>query len=188
MDLDRHIFVIADGMGGHLAGDEASREAVESAIELLCRAKDPKDAIGEAILAAQAAVSSHGDNRGTTLTVAVIDGDRLHVGHVGDTRIYLGERQITRDQGVGYVLEEFVGGDYPPRLQRHTLELPDDAWLLLSTDGIHDVLPVEGLFDPLTETCDGDPELIARMLALAAVEGGSTDNCTAIVVHVQESG
>jgi protein phosphatase len=178
------LFAIADGMGGHSAGDEASREAIAVAVDLLANAPSPEAALSSAVLAAHTAVSSHNDNRGTTLTLVLVRDRIVRVAHVGDTRLYVNGSQITRDQGRGFLLDEFVGGESPPLIQEHAFALEESSWLLLSTDGIHDVLPVSFLFSSLAEACNGEPTLIARMLALVSLRAGSTDNCSAIVVRV----
>lgn len=184
---DLRLLIIADGMGGHSNGNDASREAVAAAMDHVSKADHPADALEGAVLAAHKAVAAHGDNRGTTLTIALVTDSELVVAHVGDTRLYVGARQLTRDQGVGYVLEEFVGGDYPPVVQRHRLALEPSQWILMTSDGIHDVLPIDHLFLPTVSACDCDPTLVAKMLAIASVHAGSTDNCTALVARIDKS-
>lgn len=187
VDIDRGVLIIADGMGGHAHGDEASREAVEHCYARLIEAESAVSALGEAFLAAHEAVSSHGDNRGTTLTVALILEDRIEIGHVGDTRLYVNGQQVTADQGIGHVLEEFVGGDSPPLLQRHTLPYPESGWLFLTTDGVHDTLMIPDHYPALlriAELVDHDPQQLARALSQMSVQLGSSDNCTVVAVHL----
>jgi len=183
VDIDRQILIIADGMGGHSSGDDASREAVAAAMSCLRQAESVAPAISQSILDAQEAVSQHGDNRGTTLSVVAIEEDQLYIGHVGDTRVYVNGTQITRDQGTGHVLEEFVGGDYAPLMQSHVVSLKPKSWVVMTSDGIHDVLPISDIIEPLTTACQENPEDIARMLAFTAIQSGSQDNCTAIVAE-----
>ncbi len=183
-DPERLIFMVADGMGGHAHGKRASEEAVSVAQRVLCGQVHPAEHVEHAILAAHEAVSHHGDNRGTTLTVAVVDGAELVVGHVGDTRLYLNGKQITHDQGVGYALEHFVGGHRIPVVQMHRVALPADAWLLLTTDGVHDTVSVPEFYRDLVRSGATDSRSLARTLTQIALYRGSTDNCTTVAVHL----
>ena len=93
------LLAVADGMGGHLAGEVASAKAIEILKETLGLNKfgDPKDILREAILRANEEVYRMGHdpdhperyNMGTTLTAAIVRGDTATVGNVGDSRTYL---------------------------------------------------------------------------------------------------
>ncbi len=105
------VFAVADGMGGHAAGEVASALALEPIALLDGRVfgdvEEARAALLEAVVAANRAVvaAAEGDDTlsgmGTTLTAALFEGQRLHVAHVGDSRAYLLRdgrvRQITRD-------------------------------------------------------------------------------------------
>lgn len=112
-----NLFMIADGMGGHKAGEYASRYAIEKIVE---SAKDSHEQNMERIL--QNAISRAnleifemaGQNEcmqgmGTTLVAASICGNQMKVANVGDSRLYLTRnktiRQITRDHSL---VEEMV--------------------------------------------------------------------------------
>ena len=111
------LFVLADGMGGHRAGDQASQMAVGTIIEHYSgsRIKDPvarlNDAIGEAhrrILALQGESTGRELMGTTVIGLFIIDG-RAHYSWVGDSRIYLVRDgslcPITEDHTVGRELE-----------------------------------------------------------------------------------
>jgi protein phosphatase len=95
-----HVFAVADGLGGHNAGDVASRLAVEP-LAALDRAVDstPRDAVadalGRAVSAANRAVYQRAQDdakvrgMGTTLTAIAISDGSAHLAHVGDSRCYL---------------------------------------------------------------------------------------------------
>ena len=117
------LYVVADGMGGHAAGDVASGLAINAMAEKMAthllvpqlssdidaEAFDAKIWLADAVQAANTAVYSHrqstGTNMGTTLVAALIIGDTAHIANVGDSRAYLitnsdGIRQITTDHSL----------------------------------------------------------------------------------------
>ncbi|HSH46336.1 MAG TPA: Stp1/IreP family PP2C-type Ser/Thr phosphatase [Longimicrobiales bacterium] len=107
----RSLFAVADGMGGHAAGDVASRIAVDVMDERTLTATPDVDgaALADAIRAAHEAILRAAaadpalEGMGTTLTALSVAGsERCHIAHVGDSRAYRlrdGElRQLTRDQ------------------------------------------------------------------------------------------
>ena len=111
-----NLFIVADGMGGHKAGDIASRYTVEKFIENVekSKEKDVISAINEAVITVNAQLlekaneSVDYEGMGTTLVVATICGNMLKVANVGDSRLYIvGDeiRQITRDHSL---VEELV--------------------------------------------------------------------------------
>jgi len=113
-------FIIADGMGGHMAGEEASRIAVEeiSSMVLECVSKDTSSSDIQTLLTERIRVINNkimdfsnknfgGLDSGTTLSVGVVLNDNLHIAHIGDCRVYLiRDNQITRiTQDHSYVAE-----------------------------------------------------------------------------------
>jgi protein phosphatase len=109
---DVGLFLVADGMGGHIAGEVASRVASDAIVEIFSSAEPPRlirdeaARLGEAIIAANSAVRREAERlelvgMGTTLTVLLVRGSTATVGHVGDSRAYLirkdDVRQLTRD-------------------------------------------------------------------------------------------
>ncbi|MBP5264609.1 MAG: Stp1/IreP family PP2C-type Ser/Thr phosphatase [Lachnospiraceae bacterium] len=113
-----NFFIVADGMGGHKAGDRASKETVEimqSIILLSSDGEKPKDVLRRALEAANMKVfqesicQSELEGMGTTVVAATIDGDEMTVMNVGDSRLYVIDedeiRQITEDHSL---VEEMV--------------------------------------------------------------------------------
>ena len=104
-----NLFLVADGMGGHNAGDYASRVAVETIVEKAAASSETEPAriLEEAIQAANALVRMRAarfswlEGMGTTVVAAAFEGNSLWVANVGDSRLYVandkGIRQITRD-------------------------------------------------------------------------------------------
>ncbi|HBT20051.1 MAG TPA: Stp1/IreP family PP2C-type Ser/Thr phosphatase [Peptococcaceae bacterium] len=98
VELEHKIFAVADGMGGHKAGEVASALAVKTVKEYLLKVKDTEDALKEieaAVKEANKIVYSHSclnpkqRGMGTTLTVLWVIGMEAYVAHVGDSRAYL---------------------------------------------------------------------------------------------------
>lgn len=134
-DLERGIFLVADGMGGHAAGEVASRLAADTVLEAMIAAIDRgvdgdglphalETALGRAHDAIQAWALESPETRGmgTTLTGAVLDGSgRVHAGHIGDSRLYhFRDRQavqLTRDHT--WVRRELDAGRIRPAEARN---------------------------------------------------------------------
>lgn len=111
-----NVFIVADGMGGHNAGDYASRYAVETVVEEIGNSfeKNPVKILGRAIEKANTRIRERAredaayNGMGTTMVVATCMGKYLEVANVGDSRLYVvGDRieQITQDHSL---VEEMV--------------------------------------------------------------------------------
>jgi len=112
VDLELGLFIVADGMGGHAAGEVASRIAVEATIAALrsrprpARLRDEGESLLQALHDANSAVVREADERGTfgmgtTLSAIFVRKRNALIGHVGDSRIYAiskkGITQLTTD-------------------------------------------------------------------------------------------
>ena len=107
-----NLFIVADGMGGHNAGDFASETAVKAILEHIRKRKikTPAKALEQAIAYANKAVYDCAKSdkskagMGTTLVAATIVNNKLHVANVGDSRLYIvrgGELvQVTHDHSL----------------------------------------------------------------------------------------
>jgi protein phosphatase len=203
------LFAVADGMGGALAGEVASRLAVETlATELSRRAKETRPTSHEelaeqakaAIHAANARIRAEGERdlsrqgMGTTLTVAWAVGRALEVFQVGDSRAYLLRRgriaQLTKDQSlVGKLVEDGL-------LTEEQAEQVAGRHIILQALGgeealeiVHDTVALEP--DDLLLLCtDG----LSGMLKNSALEstlsrGGSLDSlCDALIEKAEGEG
>lgn len=221
VDDSSGVFLVVDGLGGHAAGEKAAETAVEVIqAELAKREGDIAQRLRQAITAANNRICDLADEnedwRGMAcvLTLAVIEGDRVVVGHVGDSRLYLiwngAIRKLTSDHSpVGEredcgELTEHEAMAHPRRhevfrdvgsLRREPdeeefIEMKEflfkpDAALLLCSDGLSDQVTSEAM-NQLIERYDGDPEAVARSLVDAANRAGGTDNVTAIFVAGSE--
>lgn len=106
-----NLFIVADGMGGHNAGEFASRYVVETMVNT-AKNTEKTDIIGiltECVSNANASLRAYADNHeqmrgmGTTLVAAVLEERRLVTINVGDSRLYVigeGIRQITQDHSL----------------------------------------------------------------------------------------
>ena len=106
-----NLFIVADGMGGHKAGDYASAytvKAIEREVEV-CEDKSPIKILREAITVANMEIYEKASTEpdfagmGTTVVAATIIDDTLYVANVGDSRLYLidkGITQVTKDHSL----------------------------------------------------------------------------------------
>jgi serine/threonine protein phosphatase PrpC len=128
----RGLFIVADGMGGHAAGEVASEMAVEilrrelaTIIDL--RQPDTTSRVADALRHANSAIFQRTitevdkQGMGTTASVLILAGDRYLIGQVGDSRVYLlrngSLRQITKDHS--YVQEQVDAGFLTPEQARY---------------------------------------------------------------------
>ncbi len=101
-----NLYIVADGMGGHKAGQIASKEAVEIVVEYMknnCVENEPLDNLISAINVANEKVFELGrsnqeyESMGTTIVAATLNGSNLFVGNVGDSRLYkISDGQISQ--------------------------------------------------------------------------------------------
>lgn len=216
--LDAHLLVVADGVGGVAGGRRASQSAVFSLATFIGRTAachyDPdveqedefirrlEDALHHAHQVVSS-ITTPGQGPATTLTFAMVVGDRAYVAHVGDSRAYVLRRgrlkQITRDQTMAAMLEDeglTVGAsprlgnmlasaigaaDMTPALGLVDLDAGDT--LLLCTDGLTKHVTDEQIGEHLA--ADASARVICDRLVDAALAGGGTDNVTAIVARVE---
>ncbi|MCC6318392.1 MAG: Stp1/IreP family PP2C-type Ser/Thr phosphatase [Gemmatimonadaceae bacterium] len=128
---ERGVFIVADGMGGHAAGEVASEMTVQiisrELQELPALGDGAADLVVDAILQANRAVyertiqESDKQGMGTTASVLVVSEDRFLIGQVGDSRVYLlrdgALRQLTKDHS--YVQEQVDAGLLTPEQARY---------------------------------------------------------------------
>ena len=205
----RWLYAVADGMGGHAAGEVASAAVIES-LRSHDTEVDPAallETLGHAVTEANAEVARRAAEdparrgMGTTLTAMLRSGDRVALVHIGDSRAFRlrdGQlRQITEDHVMGKLVSD-VGGVLAPVLARYLdgqperspdlglRELrPGDRYLLCS-DGLSPVVSVGAVRDVLLST--GDPYDAVRQLVALADDAGAPDNATVIVIDVSPAG
>ena len=205
------LFAVADGMGGHAAGEVASEIAVRVLSELAPEHPDG-EALGRAIEEANRAViqaAREGRGRqgmGTTMTAAMLEGERLVIAQVGDSRAYLLHQgklqQLTRDHSLMADMIE-AGQLTPEEARTHpqrsviTRALGSDAHLhpdiyeinvetgdrlLICSDGLSGMIFDDQIENTLRRV--QDPQRCASQLVNEAIAAGGHDNVTVIVADV----
>ena len=131
-DAERGLFIVADGMGGHAAGEVASEMAVQIVARELTSVRDlsgptPPTRMAESLREANKAiyertiVEADKQGMGTTASCMVMGGGRWIIGHIGDSRVYLLRdgvfQQVTKDHS--YVQEQVDAGFLTPEQARY---------------------------------------------------------------------
>jgi PPM family protein phosphatase len=205
------LVAVADGMGGHRAGEVASATALEALRAGVASGEQLRHAIegaNDAVLEkSESDQELHG--MGTTLTAGMLGTDgHLLVGHVGDSRAYLfhdGElTQITDDHSL---VEEMVrGGELTPEqaevhpqrsiitralgidpqvdVDVYPVELQPGDRILFCSDGLTTMVRQDEMASILAR--EHDPKRAAQLLVDAANAAGGEDNVTAVIVEVVE--
>jgi protein phosphatase len=225
IDEARGLLVVADGMGGHNAGEVAARIAVETIVSFIAAGHaeelpfgddaaltDAGNRLRTAIHLANAQILERASGfdayagMGTTIVAVIVAGNRMTVGHVGDSRLYVLAndriRQVTHDDSwIASMLAHDPAADaaalrhHPMRgaltsvvggRRRTDVHIAEEALaggesLLLSTDGVHDVLDDRRLEHLMSDR--RDVGRTAANIVAAALARGSRDNCTALVAQ-----
>ncbi|WP_081994932.1 PP2C family protein-serine/threonine phosphatase [Deinococcus radiopugnans] len=207
------LFAVADGMGGHAAGELAATLALDALSQhYLARRTPPPIRLAEAVQDANVAVLRHAVGEyvgmGTTLIAALIDRGALLIAHVGDSRAYLlrgGELfRLTEDHSwvseqvrLGHLTEEearehqwrsvvsnALGGEERVRLELFGLRLRAGDRVMLCSDGLSSVVKDTDLLRLLVRPLA--PDATARLLVDAANDAGGPDNITVLVIDVRQ--
>jgi len=172
--------VVADGMGGHVAGEVASRLAVNAAASNELLARD-RVAAGNRAIREEVAREPGLEGMGTTMTLVSLGEDgSAAFAHVGDSRAYLyraGElRQLTEDHTVAaeYVaLGEISADEAASHPQRHILTRTLGLSRFVNIDEIQIALEPE---DRILLCSDGLNEMVSDEAIAAAMDGGTVDD------------
>jgi len=192
---------IADGIGGAKGGRVAAETAVRGFLDGFCDLPETMEVRRAAATVLNSLngwifSQSRRDNKlagmGCTFTALVLRGRVAHVLHVGDTRAYRlrGDRItcLTTDHvreggdGRSNILNRALGVETEVRVDyaAHPIALHDR--FLLCSDGVHAYLTPDSIAEILRARSASDDS--ARALVTAALQSGSTDNCTALVIDV----
>ena len=212
-----NLFLVADGMGGHRAGDFASRYLVEHLPEYIktSQEKDAADVLKEAIDQVNLELYDIAGEReelsgmGTTLVAATILDSTLYVANIGDSRLYLieksGIRQVTRDHS--YVEEMVSKG----QMERESEEYRQQKNIITRAVGIERSVETDFFEVPLEEDSyvllcsDGLSNMVdnssifrlvllpgtlhmkAKALIALANQNGGKDNIAVVLVEPQRN-
>lgn len=205
------LFAVADGMGGHEAGEIASEITVNTLAELA-----PNHLDAEGLTAAVEAANYNvmkaprqgigRDGMGTTLTAAMLEGERLLIAQVGDSRAYLLHKghlqQITRDHSLmadlieagqitpeearvhpnRSVITRAIGSDIHMRPDIYELNVDAGDRILLCSDGLSSMISNNAIESIMRR--QSDAQHCADELVTAALENGGADNVTVVVADV----
>ncbi|MEX2533548.1 MAG: Stp1/IreP family PP2C-type Ser/Thr phosphatase [Nitriliruptoraceae bacterium] len=216
--LRETVFAVADGMGGHLAGEVASVAALEP-IEVLdgkvfASSTQAATALADAVTAANAHVMSLAAKNpqfrgmGTTLTAVLVEGVRLHVAHVGDSRAYLLRNDTLSQLTIDHTLVQQLIDDgkitaeeaakHPQRsvitralgiapvvdVDTLTVTLAPGDTVLLCSDGLTGVVADDTIVRTLM-SADTPSQAIDALIASANANGGP-DNVTVLVLTYED--
>ena len=191
---------VADGVGGHAKGREASEFTVRGLLSDYYATPDtwaiPKalDMVLQALnrwLYSQAQKQQQNVGMATTLTAMVMRGSRYTYAHVGDSRLYLLREgtlsKLTNDHvwdhpELDNVLSRAIGLDATVAIDYGEGELRTGDVFMLCSDGVWNKLGDKRICDLLLD--HNDPQEAATRLASIAEDTGSQDNCTALVIRV----
>ena len=195
--------VIADGMGGHEGGQEASRLAVDTVREIYENSfcDDPQAALVESLTAAHTRILNFAEQHpafqgmGTTCTALVVLGHQLYFAHVGDSRLYLMRQnqilRLTRDHSyVGRLVESGLvrPEDAENHPQRHILTAALGAGREVAVDGPEHSTPLRD-GDTLLLCTDGLWSVVSESeLEMAVAQAAPTECCAALVKLARERG
>jgi len=225
-DPQAGLFVLADGLGGYNAGEIASTMAVSTLLAQLTGALadaarqgepfDPRRALFDALIEMNATIfraalnSAAFEGMATTVVVAWLLGDRLWVGHTGDSRLYRlrdGELlQLTRDHSFSQELLDAgmvtadearllpaknlvtraLGASPDIEPEVHDYDLRAGDLLLLCSDGLSEMV-AHGEIGGLLRTLLPDLTEAARRLVDAANQAGGRDNTSVVLVRVKRA-
>ena len=208
-----NLFIVADGMGGHNAGDYASKLAVETMVEEIAASAEtePENILKVAIEKANAMVKGSAakapelEGMGTTVVAASCEGSKLSVANVGDSRLYVvgGHeiRQITRDHSW---VEDMVrsGGMGREEARNHPDKniitraigaeesVKTDFFSVKLEEGDMILMCTDGLTNMLSDeeirmVLDGARDIVekAEELVRRANENGGRDNISVILIE-----
>jgi len=209
------LFAVCDGMGGHAAGEVASSIAVETIGEKAPATADDT-LLGAAVESANIAIiegAAEGKGKvgmGCTASAVLIEGNKMAVAHVGDSRVYLlrhgtlvrvthdhsyveelvDSGQITADEARVHpsrsVITRALGSDPDMYADHFSLEVNDGDRIIVCSDGLSSMI-TDASIEALAVS-SVTPQQAADNLVSAALTAGGGDNVTVIVIDVLNDG
>ena len=219
---DKQLYIVSDGMGGHNAGEIASQTAVNALQNFFAHvemesipAESIQDTMIKAVLGANTEVwdksrsAPEYSGMGCTLVLVFIDKEFLHACHIGDSRVYLVNKeeivQVTTDHSV--VMELVQAGQMTKEEARYSslknqltqalgtspvvrpeyIQRPvkKDDTVLLCTDGLWDMLSDEEIQTAVNDGGSSE-DICTRLISLANAAGGY-DNITVVLARISST-
>ncbi len=202
----RTLVAVADGMGGHAAGDVASALAMETLVEALESGQSLADAFTLANKRVHQKSREPGkQGMGTTLVAALIEGDEFHVANVGDSRCYLISsdtiEQLSEDHSFvaeamkrGQSEDEAMASKFKDALTRSIgidenvkvdtfgpFTIENNTALFLCSDGLYKVMKADRIEHLFRQS--GGPRGAAQSMVATAYEDGSDDNISVAIAE-----
>jgi serine/threonine protein phosphatase PrpC len=207
-----NLFVVADGMGGHQAGEIASAIAVETILNIDFGVDNIDFELEKGILKANEAILEEVNHypemagMGTTVVVLLIRDQTAYIAHVGDSRIYhyvdgaltqltkdhslvaelLENGEISENEAKNHpqrnILTQALGSRIEMKIEFLALGIQPGDKFLLCSDGLFGMVDREGIGEILK--MDGEAQELAEKLVERANENGGSDNITVLVVEV----
>lgn len=213
VDREHGLYAVADGMGGHRAGEVASATAIETLKEAFLGGQR----LDQAVVAANAAVFAKGaddpalQGMGTTITAIALEGDGTALfGHVGDSRGYLMRdgtvTQVTADHSLveqlvregrltpeeaqhhpqRAIITRALGVDAQVEVDTYRVELKAGDRFLICSDGLTNMLSDDTIGQTLRR--HADPQQAADTLVDMANQAGGDDNITVVILDALSDG
>ncbi|MDY0002948.1 MAG: Stp1/IreP family PP2C-type Ser/Thr phosphatase [Polyangia bacterium] len=224
---DEQLFMVADGMGGHASGEVASKMSAETISEFFQRTKDEEatwpykmerhlNYIENRLVCSiklanyrifhAAASDIRYKGMGTTIVSALVAGDKVHIAHVGDSRLYRtrtdGIKQLTRDHSLledykdakpdmteeeernfphKNVITRALGMRESVEVDIHQFPIEDGDVFLLCSDGLSGMVPDPLLRETVTKNVNDLERCVAELVDHANRAGG-VDNITCLLL------
>lgn len=207
-----NLFIVADGMGGHKAGDYASAytvKAIEREVEV-CDDKSPIKILREAITVANIEIYEKACSEpdfagmGTTCVAATIEDDTLYVANVGDSRLYVIDRQITQitkdhslvaelvrkgsldeSQAKAHpdknIITRAIGAASTIDIDFFEVDLSPGDIILMCTDGLTNMVDDDEILR-IARTGVDVPEIAENLIKMANHNGGK-DNIGVVIIE-----
>ena len=193
-----NLFIVADGMGGHQAGDYASRYAIETFLDYIRHTAEANRKVLE-----KSFENEELAGMGTTMVVAFEEDGQLYVANVGDSRLYLiGHEinQVTEDHSyvaammrAGELTEEqarnhpeknvitrAIGVAWEVKADFFEVDLKPGDKVMMCSDGLSNMVEDQRLYDVISSNSVEDS---VRILIDEAKKNGGYDNITVIVIE-----
>lgn len=212
VDPQLDLFLVCDGMGGHTSGQLASQMAVRAIVQGVAthQADSDVEPLVSSVEAANQTIFQHAEanpecrGMGTTAVAIRVDGDRLQVAHVGDSRLYRlrgpSLQLLTRDHSLSNlyadkpelegrlgpatsnVIVRAIGLEPNVAVEHRTVAIEEDDVFLLCCDGLSDLVDESVISEVLLS--DAPLAAMATKLIDLANRNGGSDNITVVLVSV----